>query len=483
MLEAASRSFAVTPAPGTPAGGCTGARVETVCGPLKTTVTLLRDGKIQLCLVFSDLPMTSVDLSRLVRRRVAGILGLPTSHVLTLSSHSHSTAVPSRHSVARSRPDTTAKPPERDEPDLLPVGRTLLKGICGAARALPDRLEPVSVWRALGHEKRISYNRKGRRADGSTFFMREEDRILYGRDFRGDIDTEAPVVCLKSSDGRPLTFITQFTAHPVTSYHPEHPVIHGDYPAVAGDVLAGHFKDAAPTVGFLQGCAGDVNSKHMFAGDVGRARQYGRWLGQTHVRATKDLRPSRCGGMDYAIDVARVPFAPLPGARLLEREIAEIEDFIARVNAGDEDALFCVGLNFPRALTPAYRAKLAEDILPWSQWALDRRRRGLADQVPRHLEVEVHTIRLGDVGIVALPCEPFQGIGRQIRKGSPLPLTIPCGYTNAGCGYITDGPNTGDREFMSAMYRYTRYWPPFKKPAGDVLARTAVRRLTRMALE
>ena len=57
----------------------------------------------------------------------------------------------------------------------------MLKGICGAARALPDRLEPVSVWRALGHEKRISYNRKGRRADGCTFFMREEDRTLYGR--------------------------------------------------------------------------------------------------------------------------------------------------------------------------------------------------------------------------------------------------------------------------------------------------------------
>ena len=40
---------------------------------------------------------------------------------------------------------------------------------------------------AVGRERRISYNRKGRRADGTTYFMREEDRLLLGRDFCGDI--------------------------------------------------------------------------------------------------------------------------------------------------------------------------------------------------------------------------------------------------------------------------------------------------------
>ncbi len=480
MLEAASTTFAITPRVGGPSGGHTGAQIEKVHGPLKTTVTLLRDGDTQLCLVLSDFSMTSLDISRLVRGRVAEIIGVPASQVLTFTSHNHSTAILTRHPVVGCQPETTGKPPEQDEADLLPVGRELLEETCCAARSLPRRLEPVSVWWALGHEDRISYNRKGRRADGSTFFMREEDRVRYGRDFRGDIDTEAPVVCLRTLDDRPLALITQFTAHPVTSYHPERPVIYGDYPAVACEVLAEHFKQWQPTVSFLQGCAGDVNSKEMFVGGVKRAEMYGRWLGQTYVEATQQLQPSQHGGMDYSVDIAKVPLARLPSVRVLEREIAEIEDFIARANSGDEDTLSCVGLNFPRALTPAYRAKLVEYILPWSRWALDLRRRGQADQVPRYLELEVYTIRLGDVGIVGLPCEPFQGIGRQMRKRSPLPLTIPCGYANVSHGYITDGPNTGDREFMSAMYRYTRYWARFKKPGGDVLARTAVRRLKRM---
>ena len=35
---------------------------------------------------------------------------------------------------------------------------------------------------------------------------------------------------------------------------------------------------------------------------------------------------------------------------------------------------------------------------------------------------------------------------------------------------MTDSANTGDREYMSAFYRYTKFRPPFAKPAGDVLA-------------
>ena len=45
---------------------------------------------------------------------------------------------------------------------------------------------------------------------------------------------------------------------------------------------------------------------------------------------------------------------------------------------------------------------------------------------------------------------------------------------NASHGYITDGANTGDREYMSAFYRYTKFRPPLEKPAGDVIADRAV---------
>jgi hypothetical protein len=314
--------------------------------------------------------------------------------------------------------------------------------------------------------------------------MREEDRVLVGKDFRGDVDTEAPIVAFKNRTGRVVAALVQFTGHPVTSYHPERPVVFGEWPQVACDLLARHFDQRGTVpVGFLQGCAGDVNSKEMFSGGVERAAEFGRMLGQSYVDALATLQPSQRDGLDFAFEKVNVPLAPLPSPEVLRGELEEMDDFIRRAESGDQDTLFCVGLNFPRALTPEYRARLVELIRPWNRWALDLHEQGRAGSVAKHLALEIAVIRLGDVGIVGMPCEPFQGIGRQFRTRCPLPIGIPCAYMNAGFGYITDGPNTGDREYMSAFYRYTKFRPPLEKPAGDVMAARAVEVLTRFAEE
>ena len=195
------------------------------------------------------------------------------------------------------------------------------------------------------------------------------------------------------------------------------------------------------------------------------------------------LRTSRRDGLDFAIEKVDVPLTPLPPKQVLVDELSEMNDFIRRANSGDEDTVSCVGLNFPRALTPAYRARLVELVRSWNQWALELYEQGKSDSVPKYLELEIAVIRIGDVGIAGMCGEAFQGIGRQIRSRSSLPISIPCAYMNGSHGYITDGPNTGDREYMSAFYRYTKFRPPLKKPAGDVMAKRAVEILNRFAGE
>ncbi len=480
-LRAAAIRFGITPKVGRFGSLCGDAVIEKVYGPLKTTVTLLDDGKLRLCLVAADFCwINAVNVSNFYRRAIADELKLPVSHVLIFASHNHSGAMLASNSVMVFQ----VPPDEVPEPKLLPIGRELLGQLRSCAKRLPGMLEPVTVWWAEGQEGRITYNRKGRRADGSTYFMREEDRVLLGEDFCGDIDRQAPVVVLKNEAGKPVTALVQFTGHPVTSYHPEMAVVFGEWPQVATDMVAEHLSPSEPVpVGFLQGCAGDVNSKEMFRGGVERATYYGRLLGESYIKALEQLQPSRHDGLDYAMEKVGVPLAPLPPQDILQAEIVKMEDFIRRASAGDENTLECVGLNFPRDLTPAYRGKLIEAVLPWSRWALELHKTGRADTVAKYLEMELYVIRLGDIAIVGLPFEPFQGIGRQIRRGSPLPLTIPCGYVNVTHGYITDGPNTGDREYISAFYRYTKFRPPLEKPAGDVMAQRAVDILKRFAKE
>ena len=480
-LRAAALRFPVTARVGSPTYGRTGTMVEEVAGPLKTTVMLLEDGSLRLCLVMTDFHVNALNLSDFVRRTVAEELKLPASHVLVFSSHDHSVPRLATNEIAAyvSYAERTDEAPKLD---LLPVGRELFDKLRSHVRRLPDMLQPATVWWAEGREGRITYNRKGRCADGSTYFMREEDRVLVGEDFCGDIDQQAPVVVLKNKAGQPLGGLVQFTGHPVTSYHPEKLVVFGEWPQVACDMAAEHLSPSEPAaVGFLQGCAGDVSSKEMFEGGVQRAREFGRLLGASYIKAMDELRPSRRDGLDYATQNVKLPLAALPPKKTLLAEIAEMEDFIRRADAGDEDTLSCVGLNFPRGLTPAYRGALVKLVLPWNRWALDLYETGRTGTAMKHLEIPIYVLRLGDVGIVGMPCEPFQGIGRQIRRGSPLPLAIPCGYTNGSHAYITDAANTGDREYMSAFYRYTKFRPPYEKPAGDVMAARAVEILNRFA--
>ena len=214
---------------------------------------------------------------------------------------------------------------------------------------------------------------------------------------------------------------------------------------------------------------------------------------QTPRRATRRYLPGRVStpaSLHYERFRLRHSRGTYPVQKIAFREgphrrVREIRDFIARATAGDEDTLSCVGLNFPRELRSAYRATLVQLIAPWTEWALATVRRqtkdGAADLTPVSLPTEVYALRLGDAAIVGLQGEPFMDIGKQIKSASPFPLTVPCGYANRSYGYIPDEANTGDREYMSAFYRYSRSRPPFRKPGGDVLARVALKLLRRLA--
>ncbi len=478
-LRASAAVFELAPEQNADTDSRTGVRVEKVVGPLKTTVLLLEDQGDRVCLITTHFAGTTpVNVSDLFRQSIAELLGLPVSNVLLCTSHNHCSAVFARNAVQQyATYDDPVQPA-----DLLPLGEEFLRILQQTAGQLPNLLQPVTVSWTEGHEGRITYNRKGRRADGTSYLMREEDRQLLGVDFNGDIDTQAPLVILNDSDGKPVAAIAHFTGHPVTSYHPEKPLVFGEWSQVACDLVAAHL-DSARTVpiAFLQGCAADVNSKFMLSGDVERSMTYGGMLGQSYIDALPQLQHSAREGMDFAVETVQLPLDSLPSEDFLRQELNEMDDFIRRAKAGDDDTLMCAGQNFPRALSPAYRAGLAEMVRTWNVWALGIHEAGKADSIPTSLPVEISVLRIGDVGIVGMPFEPFQGIGRQIRNRSPLPINLPGGYTNLSHGYITDAANVGGQEYMSAHYRYTKFRPPLRKPAGDVVADAAVKLLEKFS--
>jgi hypothetical protein len=482
MIRAAADTFDITPQLNAETSSATGATVRNVFSPLKTTVTLLEDERQLICLITSHFVEEYCSFSNLRRGLVADVLGISRDQVFVFVSHNHSDVVLGRNFFQHGIPQMDAL---FKEEDLTDEGKLAVQHSVEAAARLKDKLVPVRIRWAVGRERRITYNRKGRRADGSTYLMREEDRLLLGQDFNGDIDDEAPVVEFSGMDGKPVCFLVQFTGHPATAYHPEDPVVFGEYPQVACDDLSNAFEGVP--VGFLQGCAGEVNSKGLVSAKpvaerINDATRYGHYLGQTYIEAASRLRPSERENLALAWNTVRLPFRRVPAERKLRAMLTVVEDFLQRCARGDENTLLCAGLNFPAALSFEYRAKLALPLKRWAEWALSFHLQGRLHEAPSFVECRVGTIRIGDVAIVGMFGEPFLGIGRQIKRQSPLPLTIPCGYMHdSALAYIPDAPNNGDPDYQSSFYRYTTSLLPYRNPAGDLLAHAAMRSLKKLA--
>ena len=485
VLKAAARTFSVMPKVGWPAKFNDPTGIREVAGDMKSTVVLFEYGATRLCFVTSSfdniqgMAMGAADFSIATRLVVAKELGLSTAEIVLSGSHNHT--MPNMYVSDGEAWGKAARPAktQANEPAW-----EFLVGLEQAARGLDKELVPVTVEWGVAKEERVTYNRKGRRPDGRTYLIRtEEERLELGANYIGQIDPDASVVVLRGENGLLVAALAFFTGHPVTAFLPERMISFGQWSQVACEKLSAHL--GGIPVAFLQGCAGDVNSKYMFTGTVQQGIELGGYLGESYITAVGSLRRSARPGLQWSREKVKIPHAELPAAESLERDLATIDDFIKRGQAGDQNTLECVGMNFHTGLTPAYRAKLVDMVRPWYVWALEQHRTGKAGDVDKFLPIDIVVARIGDVGFVGLPFESFVRTGLKIKRETPLPCVLTCGYTGDSSqgktyGYIPDASGVDDREYMSGFFRYVGR-PPYRSPGADAAADVAIAKLTEYA--
>jgi hypothetical protein len=174
VLRAAAVTFSVQPRVGMPSGGSRTANlIEEVVGDLKTTLVYLDYGSTRLCFVTSPFGVHYRALNQPIRQAVAEVLKLSPSEVVAASSHNHT--VPAI--------ELGAGPPmigDRIGTGMNEFGREYLDALRAAAQGLDARMAPVTVEWGVAQESRFTYNRRGRRPDGRSYFIREEDRVHLG---------------------------------------------------------------------------------------------------------------------------------------------------------------------------------------------------------------------------------------------------------------------------------------------------------------
>jgi hypothetical protein len=228
----------------------------------------------------------------------------------------------------------------------------------------------------------------------------------------GPIDPEVSVFAVTTSDGRPLALLANYSVHyvggvPGSTISADY---YGEFAKIAARLIGvDPARDDPPFVAIMSnGTSGDVNNIN-FRRPAPRQQPYEQIR---HVANSVASEAARVWRQIKLRDHARLDMAEARtslGRRLpTADEVARAKTILARARG-------------PQLQSP--EEVYANETLQMAEW-------------PKTKETVVQAIRIGDVGIAALPCEVFAETGLAIKAASPLKPTFTISLANDYAGYL-----------------------------------------------
>lgn len=413
--------------------------------PLYVKALVLKDAKTTAVIITVDavaienIGTIRNDYLSTVRAALKKELGIEPSHVVVNASHCHGVVCED-------------------------VAQRTVQAVKEAAK----EVVPVQVGAGVGHEDRISENRRLRLKDGSEADVRHAyslppDPLVTGA---GPVDTEIGLLRLDRLDGRPLAVVYNFACHPIMG------VPNGgntaDLVGFASKVIEDGMGEGCMAL-FLQGCGGDINP--VLYKDVAHPRDaepLGNLLGLSAMRAAKKIKTKEGAPLRIVNETLQLPRAEFaPRIQALEAEQARLVKSFTGTSLNLKtfvQLLVNHGLSaeFPSYYSHQYLRdkELGRD--PFKR--LDAENRRNVEQYLQNvytmeeltkvqtnlallrlhqaqtiaagsktLPVELVGLRVGEFVLTTFPGELTAQIGLNLKKRSPHPLTFVAGYSN---GYI-----------------------------------------------
>lgn len=371
--------------------------------PLYAKALVFDDGDVRLGLLALDVCMLDRDNVGLIRNTIAQQCQVPATHVLVHATHTHSAPAPHKRFLCNF-----------DYEPHRPRIEALLRQAAGALQQAESALTPAHLSLGAAREDRVSFNRRLRRRDGST--QMNWEALAPGFDPQqidgawGPTDPEMLALRVEGEQGQ-RTALVNFALHPAILAG-DNWLYSADYP---GQLAASLSRICGPdfkTI-FVNGCTGDVN--HVDYADSQQGRGFGmveRVGGMLAVAAGEALRlAAPLTGASLGVVRERIELDRLPiGFAEYERCLAVLAAAKDRPAAGQVDGL--PDVHFAEMRVQMYRGQYEPD------------------------QVEVMSLRVGDVAIVGLPGEVFCQIGMDIKRRSPARATMVVGLANDAVGYL-----------------------------------------------
>lgn len=402
-------------------------RVESVYHDLFATAVVLSDGEHKVAIVGLDVLGLDAPLVNAVRERVERQTGISGDSVLINASHSHFGPA-----ILQALPD------EIDEAYY----QGLVQSLADAVTRADASLEPVAL-RVGAAEGNFAINR--RRMEGGE--------AQLAPNYDGIVDQRIRALRFERLDGSIVAILFSGAFHP-TGYAYRMPVVNGDYVAAARQEVERQFADqGAPTVGFLQGCAGNMRVRviapggtrfHPCSGE--EIDTHGRGVGALAARAAREATMVVGYPIGVAHELVSLPLMDPPTA-------AELKDM--RAKAKDD--------NYMQLWTGSMLSRLQSD-----------------GSLPTSVDFPIQVLRIGGLWMVGLGAEVFLEVGLQIEAAlmadhvGQAAWTL--GYSNDTIGYLCTEASYADGGYEpTRSHKFYHLPAPYQPQAEHIVVSEALR--------
>lgn len=424
-------------------GGFADRKAASAADKLHARCLALDDGKTKVALCVVDSCMIPRELGDAARAEASKTTGIPAEHILISATHTHS--APTVTGVFGSDPDDR-------------YAKFLASKIAAGVVAAHAKSDYVTVGWGSADEPNHVFNRRWLTTPGFENvnpFGDKTDKVRtnpgYGNKAldkqAGPVDPRVSVLSVRGKDGTPRALFASYGLHYV-----------GDRPALSADYFGVFAERVGPVLGakgdgfvgiLANGTSGDVNNIN-FAGAAPPKREPGersREVAEAVAQASKKAADGATYRTDVTLAVATKDVM-LKVRKPTAADVARAEGLLAAAKG--------------RELKGSDEVYARETLL-------------LA-KYPDAVPVRIQAIRVGELGIVAIPCEVFTQIGLDVRAKSPLRQTFVVSLANGYNGYLPTAAQhaLGGYETWRARSSY------LEVGAADAITATALELLGRV---
>lgn len=374
--------------------------------PLHARCLVLDDGRAKLAIVVVDSCMVTRALFDEAKERASRATGIPAGRMLMSATHTHT--APAVTGVFQTEPDAA-------------YSRFLVDKIVAGVERAAANLEPAQVGWAVVQDPTQVYCRDWIMKPGTAltnpFGGTTDDRVQMHPGYQNPnaveptspVDPDVSILAVRSSQGRPIALLANYSMH-YAGYGIPANTASADYFGRFADKIKALVTEGAsasdrPFVGILS----NGTSANMHCYDYSKPRQpvtidtVSESVAKAAFAAYKTIQ-----FRDQAPIVVREALLPLKLRMPAADEVARAKEVLAKISG--------------RALQNFGEIYARETVL--------------LSQGSPEAELRLQAIRIGDLGIAAIPCEVFSETGLAIKKSSPLKPTFTIELANGYNGYL-----------------------------------------------